>query len=111
RPYLDDTYKEITIDEFKDKLILSIFHVNSRDEVKQYKLTKEDWKEINKIREQYYGNWEWNYGRNPKFRLERHKRFPIGSIEFKLNVDGGKIEDIRIFGDFFGKGDISEVEN
>jgi lipoate-protein ligase A len=111
RPYLDEAYKELSINEFKEELILHIFNVKHRNEVKEYKLTEKDWEEINKIKDQYFGNWDWNYGQNPKFQLERHKRFPIGSIDFKLNVENGKIEAIRIFGDFFGKGDISDVEN
>lgn len=111
RPYLDQAYKNMTIEEFKEQLILHILDVKSRDEVNEYKLNDEDWVEINKIKDQYYGNWEWNYGNNPEFQLERHKRFPIGSIEFKLNVEEGSIAEARIFGDFFGTGEISDVEN
>ncbi len=111
RPYLDEAYKDMTIDEFKEQLILHIFDVENRDDVNEYKLIDEDWMEIHKIIDRYYGNWDWNYGNNPEFQLERHKRFPIGSIEFKLNVEDGKITEARIFGDFFGRGEISDVEN
>ena len=42
--------------------------------------------------------------------MVRRHRFSIGSVEFKMNVDKGLIQDIRIFGDFFGLGDIADVE-
>ncbi len=41
--------------------------------------------------------------------IERRHRFPIGSIEVRLNVAEGKITDAKIFGDF-GLGDIADVE-
>ncbi|HDP54902.1 MAG TPA: lipoate--protein ligase family protein, partial [Bacteroidetes bacterium] len=34
-----------------------------------------------------------------------------GSVEFHLNVKKGVIKDIRIFGDFFHKHDIDDVQN
>lgn len=110
RPYLSDDYQYITTKEFRDKLLLNIFDVDSREEVKEYKLTDEDWKKIEEISNEYYRNWDWNYGKSPKFELVRRHRFPIGSVEFQMNVDKGKIKNIRIYGDFFGLGEISDVE-
>ncbi|MGO2082909.1 MAG: lipoate protein ligase C-terminal domain-containing protein, partial [Vagococcus sp.] len=57
-----------------------------------------------------YRNWDWNYGRSPEFDLVRRHRFPIGSIEAKMNVSNGTIQEIKIFGDFFGLGEITDVE-
>ncbi|MCW3746044.1 hypothetical protein OM428_18030 [Enterococcus gallinarum] len=42
--------------------------------------------------------------------MERRKRFPIGSIEVRFNVQEGKITEAKIYGDFFGLGDIADVE-
>ena len=42
--------------------------------------------------------------------MNHRQRFPIGSVEFKMNVEKGYIKDVRIFGDFFGLGEISDVE-
>lgn len=110
RPYLSDDYQYITTKEFRDKLLLNIFDVDSREEVKEYKLTDEDWKKIEENSNEYYRNWDWNYGKSPKFELVRRHRFPIGSVEFQMNVDKGQIKNIRIYGDFFGLGEISDVE-
>ena len=48
--------------------------------------------------------------KSPAFDIERRKRFPIGSIEVRFNVQEGKITEAKIYGDFFGLGDIADVE-
>ncbi len=110
KPYLSDDYQFLSTKEFRDRLLLNIFDVNDAADVKEYKLTDEDWKQIEQLSKEYFNNWDWNYGKSPKFELVRRHRFSIGSVEFKMNVDKGFIQDIRIFGDFFGLGDISDVE-
>ncbi|MBX4383594.1 hypothetical protein K4G98_23895, partial [Mycobacterium tuberculosis] len=69
-----------------------------------------DWEEIHKISEQRYQNWEWNYGKSPKFDYEHSKRFPVGSIDIRLNVTKGQITECKIYGDFFGVGDVTDIE-
>ncbi|WP_034550781.1 lipoate--protein ligase [Carnobacterium funditum] len=110
RPYLSEEYQYMTTKEFRDKLLINIFDVDSKKDIKEYKLTEQDWKEIEKISNDYFRNWDWNYGKSPKFELIRRYRFPIGSVEFQLNVEKGRIQNVRIYGDFFGLGEISDVE-
>lgn len=110
KPFLSDEYQTLSTVDFRQDILLRIFGVDSLEEVKTYELTEEDWQKINQISDEYYRNWDWNYGRSPEFDLVRRERFPIGSIEAKMNVSGGKINDIRIFGDFFGLGEIADVE-
>ena len=73
-------------------------------------LTEEDWKEIHKISEERYQQWEWNYGKSPKFNVQASHRFPVGSIDMRLEVNKGEIENCKIYGDFFGVGDVAELE-
>ncbi|EUJ28012.1 Lipoate-protein ligase LplJ [Listeria floridensis FSL S10-1187] len=103
--------EKMTTEEFRDLLLLYIFNVESVADVKEYKLTDADWERIHEISKARYANWDWNYGKSPKFDLERTKRFPVGSIDIRLNVQKGMITDIKIFGDFFGVGDVKEVED
>lgn len=110
KPYLDEEYQEMDITEFRDKLILNIFGVEEISEAKEYTLTEEDWHRIDEIAAEYTANWKWNYGESPEFDLERSERTSVGTVEVKLNVDKGTITDVRIYGDFFGLGDISDVE-
>lgn len=110
KPFLNDDFQYMKTTEFREKLLLNIFDVEDVSEIKEYKLTEEDWKKIEAFAEKYTANWEWNYGESPKFDLERSERLSIGTVEAKLNVEKGKIADIRLYGDFFGMGELSDVE-
>jgi lipoate---protein ligase len=111
KPFVDEPYQKLTTEEFRDLMLLYIFAVDSREKVKEYHLTEEDWKRVYEIREEYFGNWDWNYGKSPKFEIEKHHRFPIGSIDVRLNVEDGHIQHLKIYGDFFGLGEIKDVED
>lgn len=110
KPYLAPEYQSLSTVEFREKLLLQIFGVNDRAQVKEYVLSEEDWAKVRQLRDERFANWDWTYGRSPQFNLEYHHKFPAGLVEYKLNVEQGYIQDIRIFGDFFGVGDIAEVE-
>lgn len=110
KPYLTDTHQNMSTKDFRQEVLLKIFETSNLDDVNVYELTDEDWVKINEISDKLYRNWDWNYGRSPEFDLVRRERFGIGSIEAKMNVSQGTIQDIRIFGDFFGLGEISDVE-
>ncbi|SER71858.1 lipoate--protein ligase [Salipaludibacillus aurantiacus] len=98
---------KLTVNELKEILLKDIF---ASGEVNTYHLTDEDWEGIEKISEERYRNWDWNYGKSPKFDLQRSKRFEAGTIDIRLNVSKGYIKECKIYGDFFGVGDVSEVE-
>ncbi|MGE6630877.1 lipoate--protein ligase [Bacillus sp. NPDC077027] len=100
--------KKMTTEEFRQVLLSYIF--DTEGPVPQYKLTEDDWKKIHEISNERYQKWEWNYGRSPKFNLQHSKRYPAGSIDLRLEVKKGTIQDCKIFGDFFGVGDISDIE-
>lgn len=110
KPYLTDSHQNMSTKDFRQEILLKIFETDKVENVNVYKLTEEDWKKINKIADDRYRNWDWNYGRSPEFDLVRRQRFAIGSIEAKMNVSEGEIKEIKIFGDFFGLGEISDVE-
>lgn len=110
KPFLADEYQNMSTVDFRQAILLRIFGVKSVEDVKVYDLTDADWEKINEISDTYYRNWDWNYGRSPEFDLVRRQRFAIGSVEAKMNVAGGVINEIRLFGDFFGLGEIADVE-
>ncbi|MCY7675857.1 lipoate--protein ligase [Bacillus safensis] len=100
--------QKMTTEEFRKILLSYIFDTNG--DVPQYRLTEKDWEKIHEISRDRYQKWEWNYGRSPKFNLHHSKRFPAGSIDLRLEVKKGMIQDCKIFGDFFGVGDIADIE-
>jgi lipoate-protein ligase A len=100
--------KDMTIDEFRLAILHSIF---GGGEVEEYKLTEEDWAKINELSQERYQNWDWNYGKSPKSNFRASKRFDnIGTVEVQLDIEKGRIKEAKIYGDFFGVRDVSELE-
>jgi lipoate-protein ligase A len=100
--------EEIDIETFRSLLLKNIF--DGSDEIPEYVLTEEDWEKINELSKERYQNWDWNYGRSPKFNLQRSHRFPVGQVDVRFEVNKGIIENCKIYGDFFGVGDVSDIE-
>jgi len=100
--------KKVTIEEFRQLLLESIFE--GQNPIPEYKLTDEDWEKIHQLSKERYQNWDWNYGKSPKFNLQHSHRFPVGSIDVRLDVNKGLIESCKIYGDFFGVGDVEDIE-
>lgn len=100
--------EKISIEDFRALLLENIF--GGKENIKEYVLTEEDWEKIHKISKERYQNWDWNYGKSPKFNLQHSHRFPVGGIDVRLEVNKGIIENCKIFGDFFGVGDVAEIE-
>lgn len=100
--------EKMTIEEFRALLLEFIF--GGKDQIQEYRLTDTDWEEIHQLSAERYQNWDWNYGKSPKFNLQHAHRFPVGQIDVRIEVDKGVIANCKIYGDFFGVGDVSEIE-
>lgn len=105
--YLGDN---VSMAEFKSHILTHIFNVKDVAEVSEYELTKEDWDNIYEISRSRYQKWEWNYGKSPKYNKQVSHKFPSGLLDIRLDVKKGKIEKCKIFGDFFGLGEVTEIE-
>ncbi|WP_226644780.1 lipoate--protein ligase [Mesobacillus subterraneus] len=101
--------EKVTIEEFRSLLLKNIF--DGLDDIPEYVLTEEDWKNIHELSKERYQNWDWNYGKSPKFNLQHSHRFPVGQVDVRFEVNKGIIENCKIYGDFFGVGDVTEVED
>ena len=100
--------KPMTIEEFRLEILASIF--GGAENIQYWELTEEDWENIYKLSEERYQQWDWNYGKSPKFNMKHSHRFPTGGVDVRLEVNKGMIEEVKIYGDFFGVGDMDEVE-
>ncbi|MFK3988349.1 MULTISPECIES: lipoate--protein ligase [Exiguobacterium] len=99
--------EEMAMERFVEALLHSIY---DGQEPERYVLRDEDWEIVQDISKERYANWDWNFGKSPKFDVESKRRFPIGTIDVRLNVNKGTITEAKIYGDFFGVGDIQDVE-
>ena len=73
-------------------------------------LTEEDLAAIRKLRDEKYATWAWNYGFSPAYDMRREMKFPAGLVTAHLSAEGGKIKAVRFYGDFFGSGELGELE-
>ena len=105
-PYLKES---LSIDAFKDILVQSILETNDVSTM-TYQLTEQDLEKIQEIMEKRYLTWEWNYGESPAFDMQKIRKYEGGLLDLRVQAHNGKITGLRIFGDFFGKYEVSELE-
>jgi len=100
----------LSIEELQNKIIN---HVQSQfQEIKPYDLTEDDHRAIQKLMEEKYLKWEWNFGYSPKYKFERLISFPNGNIlEIELDIEKGRIVRSEILGNCIKMGNIAELEN
>ena len=100
---------DVDIDEFRQVLVKSVLKT---DDVQSniLKLSDQELAEIDKLFEEKYSTWDWNYGHSPTFNYKNYRRFPFGAIEVRLEVKNGNINECKIYGDFFGTKDIEKLE-
>ena len=110
RELLKPEYQNVTIDEFKNLIICGLMGIEDIKDAKRYELTDEDWAAIEKLADEKYRNWDWNYGKSPRYNYNRDAHLAIGTVDFSLEVEEGRITKAKIYGDFFGKGNVRDVE-
>ncbi|SER85846.1 lipoate-protein ligase [Gracilibacillus ureilyticus] len=101
---------KLSMEDFKAHILRHIFDVEKVEDVPQYVLTEEDWDNIRQLSEERYQRWDWNYGKSPKFNIQHSHKFEGGLVDVRLDVNKGMIDQCKIYGDFFGIGDVAELE-
>ncbi|WKY46757.1 lipoate--protein ligase [Eubacteriaceae bacterium ES3] len=102
--YMDPGY---SLEDFKKALIERMF---SNGELEEIELSAEEFEAVKKLRDEKYGTWEWNYGRSPQYNIRKERKYDFGLVTILMQVEKGLITDINFFGDYFGNGDIKELE-
>ena len=105
----DHLKQDISVVQFLDMVmehVMSLYPSN-----KMYEYTPNDLRKIEHLRDTKYSTWEWNFGTSPNYAFSKMIRTSGGNVEFHIQIQKGTIEHIRIFGDFFGNNDITELED
>ncbi len=105
RPYLR---QPLTIEEFVAFItaeILAMF-----PSAKPYEMNEYDRAGINKLADYKYSDRGWVYGRVPLFAYQHALNYGMGILDIGLAVMDGRIEDIQIYGDFFGARPLEELK-
>lgn len=97
------------LEEFRNNLLNYIKENYDDSYILDYRQKEID--KINMISNDIYSTWDYIYGNSPKYNLKNKKKFKGGFVECLLNVNKGYIEEIEIYGDFFGMKDIKELKH
>lgn len=81
--------------------IISVNHAVLEDIPQELKL------EADRLADEKYRTWQWNYGTAISYSFSKKRRFDFGTVQLNFNVKDNCIADLGICGDFFGGGDIS----
>lgn len=76
----------------------------------EYQLSEEDLANIQRLRDDKFATWKWNYGRSPKATLVHSARLACGTVEVHLTLKENRISSCRFGGDFLGNLPASDVE-
>ncbi|WP_234572204.1 lipoate--protein ligase [Rhodohalobacter sp. 614A] len=101
--------EKMDVYEFRSRILHGLYE--ERPSFERYHLTENEWEKVRQLKDEKYGNWDWNFGRSPKFNIQRNRRFPIGEIDLRLNVEQGHIKNLKIYGDFFGVEPVQKIED
>lgn len=99
----------LSIFEFRDLIMKHI--IDSNIEGEMLELNTPHVTQINSMVEDKYNTWEWNFGHSPKYSFFNEKRFAGGIVEFNIEVAKGVINNINLYGDFFGRNPVCDIEN
>lgn len=73
-------------------------------------LASEDLGRVRQLRDGRYATWVWNYGESPAYQLEKRRRVEgCGEIQVHMDVDGGVIQAIAFYGDYFSSRDPAQL--
>ncbi|MBF8457231.1 lipoate--protein ligase [Kaistella sp. G5-32] len=100
--------KDTTTEKLKDLLTAQIIKNNPTAE--KYEFSAEDILGIEKLQQEKYETWDWNFGFSPNYNFKKAIKIPAGFIEVHLDVVQGIIEKAKIFGDFFASMPIEDLE-
>ena len=98
----------MTVLEFRDCLMEHV--MGKTPDAVAYTFSPADVAAIERLRDEKYATWEWNYGHSPRYNFTKRIRTAGGSVEAALEVDGGMIRSARFYGDFFTRRDPAAVE-
>ncbi|MBR5236604.1 MAG: lipoate--protein ligase [Clostridia bacterium] len=105
RPYLNESLSpEAFIERFKDYMTKMVADC-------QYYDLQPHVADIQRLRDEKYATWDWNFGYSPKYTYHKKKRFSFGEVEVHLDINSSSvIESAKVSGDFFSKKPIEELE-
>lgn len=89
----------VSLQEFRSALLADIAQSVGGT---PYIFTDEDLASIEKLRNERYSTWAWNYGFSPACTITHRAHIDgCGSIDIRIGIIGGLISEMHFYGDFF----------
>jgi len=95
QPFLKD---KITTEEFR-KFLLDVQLKQEENSV--YELSEEDNAAIQKLMDEKFKTWAWNFGYSPKYSFQNKTIWGNRALNISMNAEKGWIAEATISGDFF----------
>lgn len=105
---LSELPEKITVNDFADKILDKM--KEHYPDMTEYVLSENELAKIQQSYEEQFSTWDWTYGKSPEYTVERSVRYPAGKITSYIQAENSIITDLKIYGDFFGIGDVSDIE-
>lgn len=87
--------KDMTLDSFWEYLKTAL-----AENLQPLSLSQEELVAIEKLKQEKYDTWQWNYGKAPQYQTHCRRRFSGGMLEIHQAVKQGCISHLEIYGDF-----------
>jgi lipoate-protein ligase A len=106
---VSDFLKEpMDIETFRLGLLESILEEGKG--ISSYRFSEDDWARIKQISAEHYQTWEWNFGRSPRFSIQKQGHYRGDKIEASLDVEDGLIRSIKFYGILYREEDTADLE-
>ena len=65
--------------------------------------------EIDRLADEKFRRWEWNFGHSPESAFVKERKFPCGTVRVRYNLRRGRLSELCFEGDFIGNRPSSEL--
>jgi len=97
---------DMTMDEFKDVVTNYVLG----DDNQTFEFDQETLKELEKIEQEIFRNWDFTYGVSKQFEIEKVRRIEgCGTFTINLTLKKGIIDNVALYGDFFTEKDYKTI--
>lgn len=96
---------DMSIDQFWQAILREL----SGEGFVRFEPTAAELREIERLAEEKYRSWDWNFGQSPRYGFENSLRFPGGRLHVSMDVEKGIIKRIAFSGDYMALSDDTGV--
>jgi lipoate-protein ligase A len=86
--------QSLTIDEFRVEILNTV--LAETPDVEFYLLSEGDEREINKLVDEKYATWDWNFGYSPEYEFAKNEEVAGGKLSMQMKIKKGIIQHAEL---------------